>query len=180
MKNITGVLIAGGKSIRMQKDKALMLYKGKKMATYSADLIRLFCNPVLVASSNAGHAEFGDWLVKDMIGAGPIAGLYAGLFQSTTLHNLVLPCDTPHMRADILEKLISFKDDFEAVVAVDANGKVHPLIGVYDKRIIGFMKEEIEAGSYALMNILDKVNVKFVKFEETKAFQNINTIEDLK
>jgi len=179
MENITGILIIGGKSSRMKQDKALLNYRGKPMAQWAVECLQAFCDKVIVASNVAEHARFGQECVSDVIGDGPIAGLYAGLKNSTTPWNFVLPADMPLVNSFVLEKLLDFKNDYDAVVAVDGTGKIHPLVGLYNKSIVDLIESEITRGKYSVMNILDQINVKMLQFESTEVFKNINAKEDL-
>lgn len=179
MNNITGILVTGGKSSRMNKDKALLDFNGKMMGQWTANILQQCCEKVLVVSNNEDHKIFGDQLVQDKIGDGPIAGLYAGLLESLSDWNVVLPCDTPYMTVDVINQLWDNKKGFDAVVAVDSNDKVHTLIGLYNRNILELVQEQIESNRYSMMNILDRIKVNLVRFEKNHAFKNINTKEDL-
>ncbi len=178
-KTYTGILIIGGNSKRMGSDKATMLKNNIMLANHMNNIINKHCDTVIVASNNPDHAQFGDILIPDNIGAGPLAGLYAGLQTSETLLNIVLPTDTPYITDQILSKLCDKMEDHDAIVAVDGNGKVHPLIGIYHKRITPIIKQQLLDEKYAVMRLLDSINTIYLNFSEVDAFTNINTKEDL-
>jgi len=176
---MTGIIITGGKSQRLQKDKATFIFNSKALAQYSSDLLKTYCEQIIVASNNINHSVFGDIRVQDEIGDGPIAGLYSGLKASSKDWNLILPCDTPYINDKIIDELISNKEDFDAIVAVDANNKVHPLIGIYHRRIITIIQDQINNNKYSVMNLLEHINTKYVKFNDSSSFRNLNTIKDI-
>ncbi len=178
MDGLTGILIMGGKSLRMNEDKAFILYGGKNMAQWSTDLLKPFCKEIIVASNKKEHRIFGDSIVRDELGAGPLAGLYSGLKHSTSEWNLVLPCDTPLIKKEVLEILLDSTEGFDAVVAVDNTGKVHPLVGIYNKRILLKIEDQIKNKKYSMMNILDQIHVNKIEFD-VQYFKNINAVTDL-
>ncbi len=177
---VTGILITGGKSSRMGSDKAFVNYNGKALGQWSSELLNKYCDHIIVASNNPDHANWGDEIVADTLGDGPIAGLYAGLSKSNTVWNLVLPCDTPNVSEAVIEKLLESKDGYDAVVAVDANGKQHPLVALYHRQVLEVISGEIEKGKLAMMNILDQIQVGFVQFSQEHVLDNINSKQELR
>ncbi|HPG34509.1 MAG TPA: molybdenum cofactor guanylyltransferase, partial [Lentimicrobium sp.] len=72
---ITGIVLAGGKSTRMGTDKGLMIFQGKPLVMYSIDLLSMFCGRILISSNNPEYAKFGYEIIADELpGAGPMAG----------------------------------------------------------------------------------------------------------
>ena len=163
----------------MTKDKATTPYLNKTLGAYASQLLQKCSKQRIVSSNNSIHLQFGEILVEDEIGAGPIAGLYSGLKHSDTDWNIVLACDTPLLTLNIMTALLDVKADYDAVIAVDGNGKIHPLIGCYHKRILPIIEAQVATNRYALMKLLAQLNVKEVHFKDVKAFQNMNRLEDL-
>ncbi|WP_282036114.1 NTP transferase domain-containing protein [Saccharicrinis aurantiacus] len=179
VKTWGGILLSGGKSRRMDSDKASILVKGKPMAEWSAELLKSFCSELIVSSNNSKHSIYGDTLVKDSIGEGPLAGIYASLLRSEHDYNIVLACDTPFVSLQVIERLIEASASAKAVIAVDGNGKVHPLIGIYHKSLVPIIQDKLEKGHFSMMRFLDEIGAKQLVFDELDAFKNINDMEAL-
>jgi len=174
-----GILLSGGKSRRMDSDKASILVKGKTMAQWSADLLKQYCTELIVSSNNTAHSIYGDTLVKDTLGDGPLAGIYAAISASKYDYNIVLACDTPFVSSEIIKRLIDESTSEKATIAVDANGKIHPLIGIYHKSLVPVIKEKLEKGYFSMMRFLQEIGAKQVQFNELHPFKNINDMEAL-
>lgn len=178
----TGLILAGGKSSRMQQDKALMLLNGKAMARHVSDILIPFCDEVLVASNRFDHAIFGDRLIADEYpGYGPLAGVHAGLTEATNDECIVLSCDVPFVTTDVIASLIGQSGNFDAVIA-RCNKRVHPLVGIYHKSALETIENALRLKNLKMLNCVDNLNVRFVDFPSSMSgfFQNINTPEDLK
>ena len=112
-ERITGIILAGGKSKRMGRDKAFLPYHGKDLIEYSISLMQSICDEVIISANDADYDKFGLRVVRDNYPhIGPIGGLEASLTYSKTRHNLVIPCDTPFLTLsvyyEILKNLLNF------------------------------------------------------------------------
>ena len=106
-KNITAIVLAGGKSSRMGSDKALLLYKNKTFLEHVVCAIKPLVDEILIISDNKDHQVNDCTTIPDLIlNSGPIAGIYTGLKNSKTENNLVLSCDIPLVQTSILEFII--------------------------------------------------------------------------
>jgi molybdopterin-guanine dinucleotide biosynthesis protein A len=77
---LSGIILAGGKSSRMGQDKGLMLFRGKQMVQYSIELLNLFTSQILISSNNQEYNQFGFPVVSDIYKeCGPIGGLHAAV-----------------------------------------------------------------------------------------------------
>ena len=102
--NITGIILAGGKSSRMGSDKALLLYRGKAFLTHVINALIPLVDDIIIVSNDERHSQFNYRRISDtIIDAGPLAGIHAGLTDSNTENNLVLSCDVPLIQTSILE-----------------------------------------------------------------------------
>lgn len=179
MESFTGILIAGGKSERMGKDKALLFYRGKTFADQALKLLSLFCDRVVISSQ---HTDWPDTyeVIKDIYPViGPIAGLHAGLKVSKTVFNLVLPCDLPLMEAGTLNRLVDGIGKSDA--AIFRHEKfAEPLCGVYTSGSLPVIESQIVKGLYSLQELLSKLSVHYIDADENamKHLRNINTPAD--
>ena len=133
-KDITGIILAGGKSSRMGTDKSFLSLKGKPFVQYSIDALKPLVSEIIIVSDNEAYNGFGLKRVNDIIkNAGPVSGIYSGLEASTTEYNLILSCDIPLINSEILEKLINAIDDCSEIIQIESNCKTMPLIALYKK-----------------------------------------------
>jgi molybdenum cofactor guanylyltransferase len=182
--NITGIVMAGGKSQRMGIDKGLMIYQGKHMVSYSINLLSAFCSRVLISTSNPNYKAFNLETIPDLIpGSGPLGGLYSCLTQSTTEINICLPCDLPFMKPHIIEQLLQSYDGTSCVVPLTPLPE--PLVAIYPLSVLPVLKELIENGKYRMTDIFRLFPVKYKSLKDFKGtnnqlcFANINSPDDI-
>lgn len=184
-KNISIIILAGGKSTRMHQDKGLLLLNGKKMIEHVLDEAKKVTDTIIIISNDEVYKQFGFQCYQDIIKhCGPMGGIFTALQYSTTKKNLVLSCDSPFMSLRVLTSLINQIGDEEVLVAEYQN-KIQPLCAIYDKSCSNLFKQLIEDGKLKMKDALLKLNtvkINFdqLNFEEVNPFENINTPEELK
>ena len=180
---VTGIIMAGGKSSRMGKDKGLMTYAGKPLVTYPLEILKNTCNEILISTNSDEYMNFGFPLVKDEIKEiGPIGGLYSSLRISTNDWNLVLACDMPFVSNVFLNYLISEIDKgYDAVVPQNENAQFEALCAVYSKTCISCIGQRIESREYGLYQLLNGLKIKKLPVSENnRNFINLNTLDEFK
>lgn len=179
---LTGIVLAGGKSGRMGVDKGLIVWKGKPFAQYSIEALRPFCDHILIITGNSEYARFGLPLVKDEYpNIGPMGGLHAGLKASNSKHHIVLSCDMPLVDEEIIRLLLTGSKNCQAVVpAVD--NKIIPVCAYYHSSALPLLEKEIRASLHKTVLFLKRLRFKELQTDDPelkKKFFNINTFEDL-
>lgn len=181
-KNITGIILAGGKSSRMGTGKGFLLYGEKPFIQHSIEALKLLVSNIIIVSNNSEYDIFGYNRIEDTIkNAGPLAGLYSGLKHSKTPYNLVLSCDIPLINSVILEKLIEGIDDDSEIIQIESNGKAMPLIALYKKPCEHQFLKLLNEGERRLQFAVNQCQVKNIMInEESELYtRNINTPEQL-
>ncbi len=177
---VTGIVLAGGQSRRMGVDKALVELNGKTLMEHSISILQELTPAIIISSGNPQVHFFGFPVIEDVYPhIGPVAGLYSALNASLSEHNIVLPCDTPHVGVSLYEKLLESEGSFDAVVAGTPDGLIEPLIGYYHRSVKYILEEQIQQGDYKLQNALQRMNTKVELFADKHRFLNINTRSDL-
>lgn len=184
---ITGIILAGGKSSRMGKDKGLCEYKGRALVTYAIEVLKPLCGRIIICANNQEEYNvFGFEVFPDEIkGIGPMGGILSGLKQSETEHNLVLSCDTPFVTGDLFQRLIQHIEKNQIVVPFHQDGKLEPLAAYYATNVIAELAQCVESGDYKMMNFLQKVRTGTFDVdslwpgEAIQLFHNLNTPDDL-
>ncbi len=176
---ITAIVLAGGKSSRMGVDKGTMLLNGKTMIEHVLEAVKPIANNIILIANDNKYNTFGYPVFKDVyVDCGPIAGIYTGLMNSTTEKNVVLSCDIPFLNTKLVEKLIAYEKDYDALIT-RINQKTEPLIGIYNKRCSKFLLESIKKKEYKIQEALAHLETEFLDLNEfLNASININTLTD--
>lgn len=182
-KNITGIILAGGKSSRMGTDKGFIKLNDKYFVQYSIDALKPLVSEIMIVSDNADYDEIDLKRINDVTkNAGPVAGICSGLEASKTEYNVVLSCDIPLITSEIVEKLIENIDDTSQIIQAESNGKSMPLIAIYKKEITkkfnNFLEKDERRLRVAINSCISK-NVILEKEHELTTM-NVNTQHELK
>jgi molybdopterin-guanine dinucleotide biosynthesis protein A len=180
--NLTAIILAGGKSSRMGKDKGLMLFEGQPMIQYILNTIKPLVRNVIIISNQKGYDVFNYPVYQDLIkNQGPLAGIATGLHHSTTDKNVVLSCDVPFITSKVMEELIDNCEGFDGVIC-GHKGRSHQLIGIYDKSCKELFNRELADGQRKVKLAIKKLNFKTINMNhiDDKVFYNINSKDDIK
>lgn len=181
--NITGIILAGGKSSRMGTDKGLLLFNDKPFVQQSIDALSPLVSEIIIVSDRTDYDRFGFKRIMDEVkDAGPVSGIYSGLKASTTTFNLVLSCDIPLITTKILRKLIEHADAKSEIIQIESNGKTMPLIALYKRDVKDKFQKLLQQDERRLRVAVQSCIVKNVVLEDdlNRATTNVNTKEELK
>lgn len=179
---ITGIILAGGKSSRMGSDKGFLDLNGKSFMTRIIEVLKPLVKEIIIVSDASEYDVFNLKRVEDKIEAsGPLAGLYTGLFHSETENNIVLSCDVPLINSVVLKKLIDGISSESDVIQIESEGKTMPLIALYKKDCMHHFLKQLDQGERRLQVAVEGLKTKTIKLSpylEGNA-RNINTIGEL-
>jgi len=185
---ITGIILAGGKNLRMGKNKAFLEINGRRIIDRTKDLfLEVFDEVLLVTNSPLEYLDLNLRLVADLIpDKGSLGGIYTGLFHSSYSHAFVAACDMPFLNRSLIKHLTQLAPKFDIVIPKTSDG-LQPLHAVYSKTCLPFMEELLRQNNLKILDFFHRVEVGEVPTEEIlpfdpdlKAFLNLNTPEDLK
>jgi molybdopterin-guanine dinucleotide biosynthesis protein A len=184
--SVTGLILAGGKGSRMGGvDKGLQAFRGKRLVDHVYERLAPQVGGVII-NANQNHEEyktFGVRVVSDAIGgyAGPLAGLHAGLSISKRPFLASVPCDSPFLPADLIERLYQRIDETGAELAVAKTGdQPHPVFSLMRRTVLDHLADFLKGGGRKIDAWYATLNVVEVGFDdEPDAFSNINTREEL-
>ena len=186
--DITGIILAGGKSSRMGKDKGLCGFNGRALVEYAIETLKPLCGSMVISANHfpEKYEQFGIPVVGDEIkNIGPMGGIYTCLKQSLTQHNLVLSCDTPFVGTILFSHLLRQVRKEQVVAPVHHTFLVEPLSAYYATNVLDDIQQAIDDGDYKLIDLFKKVRFKTVQmdkllpFHPEYSFLNINRPEDL-
>jgi molybdopterin-guanine dinucleotide biosynthesis protein A len=186
LSSVTGLILAGGKGSRMGGvDKGLQVFRGKRLVDHVYERFAPQVGGIII-NANQNHDEyrtFGVRVVSDAIGgfAGPLAGLHAGLSVSKRPFLASVPCDSPFLPADLVERLYKRIDEAGAELAVAKTGEQpHPVFSLMRRTVLDHLADFLKGGGRKIDAWYASLNVVEVAFDdEPGAFSNINTREEL-
>jgi molybdenum cofactor guanylyltransferase len=175
-------ILCGGKSTRMQTEKGLVLYQDKPFVERIIGAVLPISDNIILVTNTNDYDYLEYKKIKDIQPEkGPLGGIYTALMESETELNLILSCDIPLMTTEILEELIAKHNaDFDATVFEDSDS-IHPLIGIYSKRIIPIIEKALAENDLKMMRFLSKIKCQKLQLDDAKKhfFKNINSPEEL-
>ena len=181
----TGLVLAGGQGRRMGGvDKGLQPLRNKAMVQWVLERLRPQVADVIInANQNQGHyAYFGHTVVSDEIGgfAGPLAGLHAGLKNAVRSYMVTVPCDSPFLPQDLVERLHAGLASAQADLAVAKTGnQAHPVFALVRTTVLPHLEAFLHEGGRKIDAWYATLRIAEVDFEDEAAFSNINTREEL-
>lgn len=181
-KNITGIILAGGKSSRMGTDKGFVMYKHQSFMDHIIEALKQVVNNIIIVSDNTDYDDFNLKRVDDIIkDSGPLAGLYSGLTHSNTQDNLVLSCDIPLINTEILQKLVAHKDDNVDIIQLESMGKTMPLIALYKKECAQICYDLLQRNERRMSALINSLNTKTIVLDQDleEFTLNVNTLNEL-
>ena len=181
--NITGIILAGGKSSRMGSDKGFVLLNGKPFVAHIIQALKPLVTDIIIVSNNTDYDVFNEIRINDIINnSGPLAGLYSGLSQSKTDLNIVLSCDVPLITTSVLKLLVDTASQNFDIIQAQYKNETMPLIAIYHKKCVQKTKELLDQGEKRLRSLAKHFNTGSLLIEDAyeKSIRNINTNEQLK
>jgi molybdenum cofactor guanylyltransferase len=187
LEEVTGVILAGGKSTRYGTNKAFAEVQGVRLIERTIRVMGSVCpRLLLVTNTPAEYAYLQLPMVEDLIkGLGPLGGIYTGLEVIEDENGLFVACDMPFLREDLLRYMVTLRGDFDAVVP-RIDWMVEPLHALYTKKCLPSLRKFIRSQELQILKFFQKIRVRYLEEEEIrkvdpdlKSFFNINRPEDL-
>ena len=183
---VTGVILAGGASSRMGSNKALLPHKGGRfIESIYRELSEIFPEVILVTNTPEQYQFLPCRKVPDIFKAmGALAGIHAGLAQSSTPAVFTVACDMPHLDPGLIRHIASRGAGCDMVLPRSENG-YEPLHALYNKGSLPAMESCLEKGERRIISILPHLRVREIDAAEVAgfdpafdSFSNINTPQE--
>ena len=183
---VTGVVLAGGLARRMNKqDKGLVVYHNKPMVAYSVEAMSKVANTVLINANRnqQEYAQFGYKVIADQTDTfdGPLAGVLSGMLNAKTDIVCVMPCDSPLIKAEHLQSLLTALTENKVNIAVAFDGeRMHPVFLALKTSLKDSLEKYLVAGNRKIDLWLQQHQLIKVDFSQNaEVFLNINTLGEL-
>lgn len=175
------VVLAGGKSRRMGREKARLTINGVSFLDQLMQELKEFPELMVSVDDERLHPQIPYPMVSDIFhNCGPMGGLHAALKACSSEALVTVPCDVPLFSGKIAEGLRQCLDSrTDAVVAVTRDGREHPLCGIYRKSCLPILEECLGERNYRMRDVLRKLKVKKYQVgKESWRLANVNTMMD--
>ncbi len=187
MTKIKPVILIGGKSRRLGKDKVHLRIKGNSILCRTFVILKnsFGVEPLLVGREVAFPSLHS---VPDKIkNAGPLGGLYTAFCYSNTETIFLTACDMPFIKMDLVVYMRdTLKAETDIYIPRFKNGMVEPLFAFYSRRLFKTVQKLLQEKKYPLRSLLPLSNVQYIEEKEIEkidpeflSFFNINTKNDL-
>jgi len=185
---VGGLVLMGGASIRMGKNKALLPVGGIPIVQRVINTLEPVCVGIrLIGNDAEPYLHLGRSIIPDVEpNLGPLMGLYSGLLASNNELNLLLACDMPFASQSLLAHLLTLSDGYDVIIPRTENG-LHPLYAVYRRSTcLPAIRAALDSHSRRVISFFDQVRVREVGPDELQivdpdgiSFMNVNTPEEL-
>jgi molybdopterin-guanine dinucleotide biosynthesis protein A len=181
--DVTGVLLAWGKSRRMGHDKAHLEFEGRPLFSKSLDLLREYFTTVLIAGDRPDLTIPEVLSIPDIYPGSALGGLFTGLQSAKTEWIFVAPCDMPYPDARIIDLIPTHRTGTDAVVPRTPGG-YEPVFALYNKSCLPYMEKMLKEGQFRIYDFYQQINIRYLDWHELpdgweRALLNINTPEQL-
>ncbi len=188
---LCGLVLAGGRSIRMGQDKASMVHPdGRPLARRAWEILHAAgCKAVVLSLRDKqpiplGFEDVASSLVvardADGIKSGPLTGIVSGMRAIPGADWLVTACDLPGLEVGILDHLLDSRLDGESFLAYGSasNSQPEPLCAYYSANALELLENEINGESRSLRTILREHQCRLLESPTATALDNSNTPEE--
>jgi molybdenum cofactor guanylyltransferase len=183
---LTAFVLAGGRSSRMGKDKALLKLHNSYLIDYPIKALQQLTADVRIVGDPEKYGFLKLPVIPDCIESkGPLSGIYSALKASSSLLNLIVGCDMPRISLSFLKLLLGKTLLGDAVMMKFDDGFCEPLCSLYSKACLQVIEENFRQHQYKISEVFSSLKVAYVSEEEIttlglsrEIFTNVNTPED--
>jgi molybdopterin-guanine dinucleotide biosynthesis protein A len=188
---VTGIVLAGGMSRRLGRDKAVETIEGRTLISRVLDSLSHVTQELVVVVNN--HEREEELALPDSVvvavdiypDTGSLGGIFTGLSASSNQWGFVVACDMPFLNLELLEYLLSQRGGHDIVVPV-IDHRPEPTHAAYSRVCLPAIETRLRANDLKIAKFFDDVRAKYVSQRNVEdldpgglSFFNVNTEEDL-
>jgi len=186
---VTGVLLAGGKSRRMGEDKRYLVVGEQTLLERGLGVLRsMFREVLVVIAQDSAPLDIDARVVRDLVpDCGSLGEIYTGLIQATSPYIFTVACDMPFLNQAVITQFTNRRDTADIVMARLAT-RLHPMHALYGKGCLPAMEQMIVARQLKIQELVSHASLRVQYVTEAdllsidpswRSFHNVNTPEDL-
>ncbi len=175
--SVSGVILAGGKSSRMNFNKAFAEIAGKPIVeVIIAKFTRFFPETIIISNEPEAYQSYGLKVYPDVYPQlGPISGIHSALYNSSTDVVFVLGCDIPFIKMELVKLMLQKLGGHDAVVP-KVGAFLQPISAVYSKKCLPVFTDCLENQKLKLTLVFKELDTVILPEAEIKQFGNLEEI----
>ncbi|SFP26561.1 molybdopterin-guanine dinucleotide biosynthesis protein A [Pseudarcicella hirudinis] len=176
---LNGLILSGGKSSRMGREKRLLEYHGKTQEQYLFDLLKPFCAEVFVSVNSTQQTD-----LKAIVDAfevdGPMAGILSAFSKNAETAWLIVACDMPFVDKQTINYLVQHRNPqkMATVFRNPVENFPEPLLAIYEPSILPLLKEAMANSEKSPRKVIQKTETELLEIPDVKALENANEPKD--
>lgn len=177
-----GLILAGGKSSRMEEDKALMNFHGKPQLDYLCDILATSCHEVFISAANQSRLTSERTIIHDHFDLeSPLNGILSAFHFDPEASWLTVPVDMPNLHEASIEFLVRHRNPKKtATCFYDSKGqRPEPLVAIWEANAKPLLFDFYNSGGISPRKFLEENNIQLLKAPDPAMLVNINTTEEL-
>ncbi|WP_301119449.1 molybdenum cofactor guanylyltransferase [Mycolicibacterium fortuitum] len=181
---LAAVILAGGASRRMGRDKATLPFDGATMVEHVVAAVSARCSPVFViAAPGQPLPELNAEVLRDEVrGVGPLVATGRGLravAEAGVDRAFVCAVDMPYLSADLIDTLAASAERIPADIVLPWDGRAHYLAGIYRSALVEEISALVHDGRRSMRALAESVDTQRIVMAPQRALTNVNTAADL-
>lgn len=179
---ITGIILAGGRSSRFGSNKALYKVGTTTMLQKSVELLQPNCSEIFISGDCPEYAAYPVKCISDIIkDIGPLGGIWSTLKSINTPYALYLTCDMPYLTNHILLQLMQMDKSTQMACWKDSNGNMQLFPLLLSRELLPAIEKKIVAQSYNIRSLAEHCKHQFlpIPYQDEICFHNINRLKDI-
>lgn len=177
-----GLVLAGGQSSRMGKDKSMLDYHGMPQRDYVFQLLNNFCQKVYTSVGKASKTVANHSTIEDAFEMkGPLNAILSAFKQEPSVAWITVPVDMPYIDANIIQYLVDNRNVYKTATCFYDSGdqQPEPLLTIWEPKADALLKDFFGQGRISPREFLKSTNIQLLNIPDKKALMNVNTPEDL-
>lgn len=184
LTDVTGVILAGGRSRRMGRDKATLPVDGQALFERVLGVLQPLFPAILIAGDRPDLCRPQVPCVPDLYPGSALGGLYTALQAAATPFIFVVACDMPFADPQLIRAILARREGHDVVVPRTPSG-LEPLFALYGKECLMPMRALLEAGRFRIYDFFPQVRVRYLDSAELpdgweRSLLNVNTPGDIR
>jgi molybdopterin-guanine dinucleotide biosynthesis protein A len=179
--DLYGLVLVGGRSTRMGRDKATLQYGDKPQAVVAYELVAPFCARTFLSCRKDQVPPHGLPAIHDVVdNIGPMGGIISAFAAHPDKAWLVVACDLPFLNGDTLQSLIAQRDPTRSATAFRSahDGKPEPLCAIYEPAIAPRLQERAKGDHPCPRKALSDLDALLLDLPDPRALDNVNRPEE--